>query len=89
MDRTEDRFGSSGAEQAASLLSMPASARSDLGCVTLGSLYLSGEGSHLRCGRNDVGIWMTHMNAETLERVPAAAATLGTNSRHRAGERTT
>lgn len=33
---------------------------------------------------------MTHMDVETMERVPAAAAaaTLGTNSRHRAGEGT-
>lgn len=44
----------------------------DLGYIRLGSLYLSGEGSNLRCSRNDVGLRMTHVDAEATERFPAA-----------------
>lgn len=71
LDGTEARFLRS-ATSSVSSFHPSASARSDLGCVTLGSLYLSGEGSHLRCSNNDVGIWMTHMDADMMERVPAA-----------------
>lgn len=86
LDGTEARFLRS-ATNSVSSFHPSASTCSDLGCITLGSLYLSGEGSHLRCSNNDVGIWMTHMDADTMERVPAAA-TLGTNSRQRADDRT-
>lgn len=57
----------------------------DLGYIRLASLYLAREGTHLRCSMNDAGHWMTHVDTKATERFPIAAATLGTNSRHHAG----
>lgn len=56
-----------------------------LGYISLSSLYLAREGSHLRCSINDAGLWMTHRDTKVMERFPTAATTLGINSRHHAG----
>lgn len=74
-------------EQVVSLLSIQhtVTAHLDLSYIRLGSLYLAREGSHLRCSINDAGLWMTHVDTKVAERFPTAAATLGINSRDRAG----
>lgn len=39
---------------------------------------LPGEGSHLRCSRDDARLQMTHVDARTVEGFPAAAAAVAT-----------
>lgn len=74
-------------EQVVSLLSIQHTviAHLDLGYIRLSSLYLAGEGSHLRCSINDAVLWMTHVDTKAMERFPTAAATLDINSRLHAG----